>query len=78
MILLSSSLNSFIQLLGVLLIFLFVLVITYFTTKDWRITEGPDVRTQLSGGRYHTDRQQQTGSGNKNGRCVSCDRGCKR
>ena len=33
MILLSSSLNSFIQLLGVLLIFLFVLVITYFTTK---------------------------------------------
>ena len=34
---------------------------------DWRISEGPDVRTQLSGGRYHTDRQQQTGSGNKNG-----------
>lgn len=33
MILLSSSLNSFIQLIGVLLIFLLVLVITYFTTK---------------------------------------------
>ncbi len=33
---------------------------------DWWISEGPDVRTQnLSGGRYHTDRQQQTGSGNK-------------
>ena len=33
MILLSSALGSFIQLLGVLIIFLFVLVITYFTTK---------------------------------------------
>lgn len=33
MILLSSSLQSFIQLVGVLLIFVFVLVITYFTTK---------------------------------------------
>lgn len=33
MILLSSSLDSFIQLIGVLIIFLFVLVITYFTTK---------------------------------------------
>ncbi|MBP3488283.1 MAG: flagellar biosynthetic protein FliO [Roseburia sp.] len=33
MILLSSSLNSFIQLLGVLVIFVFVLVITYFVTK---------------------------------------------
>lgn len=33
MILLSSSLNSFLQLLGALLIFAFVLVITYFTTK---------------------------------------------
>ncbi len=33
MILLSSSLNSFIQLLGVLIIFVFVLVITYFVTK---------------------------------------------
>lgn len=33
MILLSSSFNSFIQLLGVLVIFVFVLVITYFTTK---------------------------------------------
>ena len=68
MILLSSSLNSFIQLLGVLLIFLFVLVITYFTTK-WI---GGYQKVQMSGrsfagGRYHTDRQQQTGSGNKNG-----------
>ena len=63
MILLSSSLNSFIQLLGVLLIFLFVLVITYFTTK-WI---GGYQKVQMSGrsfsGRYHTDRQQQTGSG---------------
>lgn len=33
MILLSSSLNSFIQLLGVLIIFAFVLAITYFTTR---------------------------------------------
>lgn len=33
MILLSSSLNSFIQLLGVLIIFAFILVITYFTTR---------------------------------------------
>lgn len=33
MILLSSSLNSFIQLLGAVLIFLFVLVLTYFTSK---------------------------------------------
>lgn len=33
MILLSSSLNSFIQLLGVLIIFVFVMVITYFVTK---------------------------------------------
>lgn len=33
MILLSSSLNSFIQLMGVLLIFVFVLIITYFVTK---------------------------------------------
>lgn len=33
MILLSSSLNSFLQLLGVLIIFAFVLVITYFTTR---------------------------------------------
>ncbi len=33
MILLSSSLQSFIQLLGVLLIFVFVLFITYFVTK---------------------------------------------
>lgn len=33
MILLSSSLESFLQLVGVLFIFLFVLVITYFTTK---------------------------------------------
>ncbi len=32
-ILLASSLDSFIQLVGVLLIFAFVLVITYFTTK---------------------------------------------
>jgi flagellar protein FliO/FliZ len=33
MILLSSSWNSFLQLLGVLIIFLFVLAITYFTTR---------------------------------------------
>lgn len=33
MILLSSAWNSFIQLIGVLIIFAFVLVITYFTTK---------------------------------------------
>lgn len=33
MILLSSSLNSFIQLLGALVIFMFILVITYFTTR---------------------------------------------
>lgn len=33
MILLSSSLESFIQLVGVLLIFVIVLVITYFTTR---------------------------------------------
>lgn len=33
MILLSSSLESFIQLVGALLIFAFVLVITYFTTR---------------------------------------------
>lgn len=33
MILLSSSFNSFIQLAGVFVIFVFVLVITYFTTK---------------------------------------------
>lgn len=33
MILLSSSLDSFIQLLGVLIIFAFVLLVTYLTTK---------------------------------------------
>ena len=33
MILLSSSLNSAVQLIGVILIFAFVLVITYFTAK---------------------------------------------
>lgn len=33
MILLSSTLSSFVQLLGVVIIFIFVLVITYFTTK---------------------------------------------
>ena len=32
-ILVSSSIQSFVQLIGVLLIFVFVLVITYFTTK---------------------------------------------
>lgn len=50
MILLSSSLNSFIQLLGVLLIFLFVLVITYFTTKwlaDIRRSRCPDAAFQV-------------------------------
>ena len=33
MILLSSSLNSFIQLIGLLIIFVFILVVTYFVTK---------------------------------------------
>lgn len=33
MMLLSSALNSFFQLLGAILIFIFVLVITYYTTK---------------------------------------------
>jgi flagellar protein FliO/FliZ len=33
MILLNASWNSFVQLLGVLIIFLFVLVVTYLTTK---------------------------------------------
>lgn len=33
MIVLSSTLNSFIQLLGALVIFAFVLILTYFTTK---------------------------------------------
>ena len=33
MILLTSSLNSFIQLLGAIIIFLFVLALTYFVTK---------------------------------------------
>lgn len=33
MILLSSSLNSFLQLLGAIIIFVFVLIITYFTTR---------------------------------------------
>lgn len=33
MILLSSSFNSFIQLLGAIIIFVLVLVITYFTTR---------------------------------------------
>lgn len=33
MILLTSSLNSFVQLLGAILIFLLVLALTYFTTK---------------------------------------------
>lgn len=45
MILLSSSLNSFIQLLGVLAIFVFVLLITYFVTK-WI---GGFQKTQMSG-----------------------------
>lgn len=47
--------------------FLFVLVITYFTTKWIGGYQKVRCRTQLSGGRYHTDRQQQTGSGNKMG-----------
>lgn len=45
MILLTSSLESFIQLLGALLIFAFVLVITYFTTK-W---VGGFQKTQMAG-----------------------------
>ena len=48
MILLSSSFDSFIQLAGVLIIFLFVLVITYFTTK-WI---GGFQRLQVSGHRF--------------------------
>lgn len=45
MILLSSSFNSFIQLIGLLIIFVFVLVITYFVTK-WI---GGYQKTQMSG-----------------------------
>ena len=45
MILLTSSLESFIQLLGVLCIFVLVLVITYFTTK-WI---GGVQKTQMDG-----------------------------
>lgn len=48
MILLSSSFNSFIQLAGVLIIFLFVLAITYFTTK-WI---GGYQKLQMSGHRF--------------------------
>ena len=48
MILMSSSLNSFIQLLGVLVIFIFVLVITYFTTR-WI---GGFQRQKMSGHRF--------------------------
>ncbi len=45
MILLSSSLDSLIQLIGAIVIFVFILVITYFTTK-WI---GGFQRTQMSG-----------------------------
>lgn len=45
MILISSSLNSFLQLLGAIIIFAFVLIITYFTTK-WI---GTYQKQQLSG-----------------------------
>lgn len=45
MILLSSSLNSFLQLVGALLIFAFVLLITYLTTK-WI---GGYQKTQMTG-----------------------------
>lgn len=48
MILLSSSLNNFLQLVGVLIIFLFVLVITYYTTK-WI---GGYQKIQMSGHRF--------------------------
>lgn len=46
MILLSSSLNSFLQLLGAIIIFGFILVITYFTTK-W---VGGFQKSQMKGG----------------------------
>ena len=46
MILLSTSCQSLIQLIGVLIIFLFVLIITYFTTK-W---VGGFQKTQMSRG----------------------------
>lgn len=46
MILLSSSLNSFLQLLGAIIIFLFILAITYFTTR-W---VGSFQKTQMKGG----------------------------
>lgn len=46
MILLSSSLDSFLQLLGVVIIFGFILVITYFTTK-W---VGGFQKTQMKSG----------------------------
>lgn len=46
MILLSTSFQSLIQLIGVLIIFLFVLIITYFTTK-W---VGGFQKTQMSRG----------------------------
>lgn len=45
MILMSSSLNSFLQLLGVLVIFVFVLLITWLTTR-WL---GGYQRTQMEG-----------------------------
>lgn len=46
MILLSASFRSLIQLIGVLIIFVFVLIITYFTTK-W---VGGFQKTQMSRG----------------------------
>ena len=68
MILLSSShVSSFIQLLGVLLIFLFVLVITYFTTK-WIGVISERSRCPDAAFRWSIPiriDQQQTGSGNK-------------
>lgn len=49
MILLSSSFQSFVQLLGVLVIFVFVLLITYLTTK-WI---GGYQKAQMSGHEFH-------------------------
>lgn len=45
MILLSSTLNSFIQLVGLIIIFVFILFVTYFVTK-W---VGGYQKTQMSG-----------------------------
>lgn len=38
MILAATSLDSFVQLITVLIIFVFVLILTYFTTDGWRVS----------------------------------------